>query len=428
MLKLEQIKPYTLLLDARTATLTRVLKVEPLRGDCVPIIGADEQGHFSKKVLRRADEEYFRTLENYPHMQRDPAAVLGCLLGGAVGDALGAPVEFLDWSQIRREFGKQGIADFVPVYGQLGAITDDTQMMLFTAEGLLRAYVRSTTKGICLPHSVIHHALLRWLLTQGIKTNSEPDERGMVVEVGTDGWLFHDRRLWSRRAPGNTCISALSASNAFGHFAENNSKGCGAVMRVAPCAFLGDAFESAAKSSQLTHGHPTGYLAAGLFADMLARVWQTQMPLADAVRESLVEYGRQEGMAETLQIVTTVLGFAQEGVIPTPAGIEALGGGWVAEEALAIGLWCALTTDSFEEGVMRAVNHSGDSDSTGLIAGHFLGLIHAVSAIPSRWLDNLELRDVIEQVANDISYVPFAFNEDDPSPVSDGIWEPEFNT
>jgi ADP-ribosylglycohydrolase len=329
----------------------------------------------------------------------------------------------MNWSEISREFGAQGIADFVPVYGQLGAITDDTQMMLFTAEGLLRAYVRSEARGMCVPYAVIHHSLLRWLLTQGMKANPEPDRRGMVVKVGTDGWLFQERRLWSRRAPGNTCISALRASDSFGHFAENNSKGCGGVMRVAPCAFFGDAFENAAKSSQLTHGHPTGYLAAGLFADILARVWQTQMPLTDAVRESLEEYGSRDGMQETLRIVTTVLSFAHDGILPTPAGIEALGGGWVAEEALAIGLWCALTADSFEEGVKRAVNHSGDSDSTGLIAGHFLGLMHGVNAIPDRWLDNLELRDVIEQIASDISYVPFAFYEDDDSPVSTIIWE-----
>lgn len=423
MLKLEQITPYTLLLDDRTATFTRVLKSEPPRADYVELIVADDQGRLSNKLMRLADQEHLRAVENHPHMKRDPAALLGCLLGGAVGDALGAPVEFMNWSEISREFGSQGIADFVPVYGQLGAITDDTQMMLFTAEGLLRAYVRAEARGMCEPYAVIHHALLRWLLTQGMKTNPVPDTRGMVVKVGTDGWLFQERRLWSQRAPGNTCISALRASDSFGHFAENNSKGCGGVMRVAPCAFFGNAFDNAAKSSKLTHGHPTGYLAAGLFADILARVWQSQIPLAEAVKASLAEYGSLEGMQETTRIISAVLDYAQRGIIPNPESIEALGGGWIAEEALAIGLWCALTAVSFEEGVMRAVNHSGDSDSTGLIAGHFLGLIHGVNAIPDRWLDNLELRDVIEQIASDISYVPFAFFEDDDSPVSTSIWK-----
>lgn len=53
---------------------------------------------------------------------RSPESILACLLGGAVGDALGAPVEFMSWSSIRSKFGEEGIRDFVPAYGQLGAI------------------------------------------------------------------------------------------------------------------------------------------------------------------------------------------------------------------------------------------------------------------------------------------------------------------
>lgn len=80
--------------------------------------------------------------------------IKGCLLGGAVGDALGAPVEFLEWAAIRNTFGAQGIVDYAPAYGRLGAITDNTQMMLFTAEGLLRAYVRGSSGH--LPRSQRH--------------------------------------------------------------------------------------------------------------------------------------------------------------------------------------------------------------------------------------------------------------------------------
>jgi ADP-ribosylglycohydrolase len=85
--------------------------------------------------------------------------IKGCLLGGAVGDALGAPVEFLEWSVIEARFGPQGIIDFVPAYGITGAITDDTQMMLFTAEGLIRAYVRGSSRGVAtsLALSIIHY-------------------------------------------------------------------------------------------------------------------------------------------------------------------------------------------------------------------------------------------------------------------------------
>jgi ADP-ribosyl-[dinitrogen reductase] hydrolase len=93
---------------------------------------------------------------------RPPELILdryrGCLLGGAVGDALGAPVEFLRRKEILRQFGPEGIAAYQSAYGRLGAITDDTQMTLFTAEGVLRAYVRGALRGICHPPSVIEYA------------------------------------------------------------------------------------------------------------------------------------------------------------------------------------------------------------------------------------------------------------------------------
>lgn len=322
--------------------------------------------------------------------------IRGCLLGGAVGDALGAPVEFLDWMAIEARFGTRGITDFAPAYGVLGAITDDTQMMLFTAEGLLRAYVRGSSHGLCHVPSIIHHALLRWLLTQDCKP---------ATEVTTDGWLIQQQALWSRRAPGTTCFSALKASSRLGALADNVSKGCGAVMRVAPCAFFGNAFDYAAESGRLTHGHASGYLAAGLFADILYRLAEQQGSLEHVLTESLNEHGQKPGMQEVCSFIERVLFFYYEGFRPTPQRVAELGGGWVAEEALAIGLWCALAADNFEDGVINAVNHSGDSDSTGLITGHLLGIQLGAAAIPERWFSQLELREVIEEVAKDIESV-----------------------
>lgn len=323
--------------------------------------------------------------------------IKGCLLGGAVGDALGAPVEFLDWATIERKFGSSGIRDFAQAYGVTGAITDDTQMMLFTAEGLLRAHVRQASRGLCHPPSVIHHALLRWYLTQG----GEP-----ATEVAKDGWLLRERALWSRRAPGLTCLSALRECKSFGELAGNDSKGCSGVMRVAPHAFFPQPFELAAESARLTHGHPTGYLAAGLFADILSRLLPPSCSLEEAILGSLQQYGDREDMSETREFIEHVLVLYQKGIRPTPKVIELLGRGWTAEEALAIGLWCALMADSFEQGVTWAVNHSGNSDSTGMITGQLLGIQLGCASIPERWLTSLELRDVIEQLAIDIHEVP----------------------
>ncbi|HKS13534.1 MAG TPA: ADP-ribosylglycohydrolase family protein [Pseudomonas sp.] len=326
--------------------------------------------------------------------------IKGCLLGGAVGDALGAPVEFMGWAEIQDKFGADGITDFAPAYGLKGAVTDDTQMMLFTAEGLLRAFVRGSSRGICHVPSVIHHALLRWLLTQ---------DYAPKLDIKSNGWLIANQALWSRRAPGNTCLQSLRAAKNFGEPAQNDSKGCGAVMRVAPCAFFGKAFEYASESGRLTHGHPSGYLAAGIFADILQRMVDQSDSLEHALTSSLARYGSVTGMDEVRSALERVLFYFYEGYRPTPERIASFGGGWVAEEALAIGVWCALFAESLEQGVVMAVNHDGDSDSTGLIAGHLLGVQYGVAGIPRAWYEALELREVIERVAEDIERVPRDF-------------------
>ena len=131
-----------------------------------------------------------------------------CLLGAAIGDSLGAKIEFLSLAEIRRRFPK-GVTDLPRHHGLRGAITDDTQMTLFTAEGLIRAYIRGSLKGICHVPSVVHHALLRWHRTQGGAPRAETDTIGLIT----------DQRLWARRAPGNICLSALARSKNFGALA-----------------------------------------------------------------------------------------------------------------------------------------------------------------------------------------------------------------
>lgn len=327
----------------------------------------------------------------------------GCLLGGAVGDALGAPVEFMSRDKIMTQFGDLGICDMVPAYGRIGAITDDTQMALFTAEGLLRAWVRQSLRGICHPPSVIADAYLRWLHTQGI---DHPRHRHCL-----NGWLIQQKELFAQRAPGNTCLSALQAMKSAWGRASNNSKGCGGVTRIAPVGMmmagltLGDplrkSFSLAGEVAAITHGHPTGQLAAGAFAAIIHQLL-VGISLVESIDVALLLLQEMPGHAETSGAIRQAIKFAAESPNSTDA-LKAIGNGWVADEALAIGLYCVLCATDFEAGAILAVNHDGDSDSTGLIAGHLLGAIHGVSGIPRRWLEPLELRTVLEDVADDLA-------------------------
>jgi ADP-ribosylglycohydrolase len=326
-----------------------------------------------------------------------------------VGDALGAPVEFDSRATIDSRFGAAGIRDFAPAYGRVGAITDDTQMTLFTAEGLMRAQNRMRERGICHPPSVIWHAYARWLQTQG----GEVASRDPPFEEMPDGWLFHVSALHAGRAPGNTCLGAITAGRMGSPDTPiNDSKGCGGVMRAAPAGVLppGNPFDSGCEVAALTHGHPAGYLTAGYLASVINALldghelsWAATRARAELEKHVLaLGPALREKGEECSRAVDRALTLSEE----TPAsadGVELLGAGWVAEEALAIALYCALGSSSFEEGVILAVNHGGDSDSTGAIAGNILGAQLGPDAIPNRWLAALELRAEIETVAEDLA-------------------------
>jgi len=74
----------------------------------------------------------------------------------------------------------------------------------------------------------------------------------------------------------------------------------------------------------------------------------------------------------------------------------------VAEEALGVAVYCALVAETFEQGVLLAVNHDGNSSATAALTGNLLGAALGVDAIPSRWLAPLELREVIAEIAGDV--------------------------
>ncbi|QFZ23568.1 ADP-ribosylglycohydrolase family protein [Saccharothrix syringae] len=310
----------------------------------------------------------------------------GSLLAGAVGDALGGSIEFDRIDRIRGRFGPSGLTDYAPAYGRLGAITDDTQMTLFTLEGLVLARRRGSD-----PVHEVRVAYGRWLRTQG------------GPEVPRDGWLLDVPGLHDQRAPGNTCLTALR-SGVLGTVDNpiNDSKGCGAVMRAAPVALWSDdvaeVFELAAATGALTHGHPSGYLSAGVLA-VLVQQLLAGAALPDAIRTARAELVGWTGHEEQLSLLDLAVELGTRGVRPTPEVIEtALGGGWVGEEALAIAVLTALAARDLADGLLLAVNHSGDSDSTGALCGNLLGARDGVAAIPGHWLADLELADVLDRL------------------------------
>lgn len=331
--------------------------------------------------------------------------ISGCLLGGAIGDALGAPVEFSSLSQIRQRYGHSGVAEYTESNQHgLAEFTDDTQMTLFTAEGLLIALERGRERGIWNPTGSVYLAYQRWLKTQ--RAHKEK------VHPGESGWLLGFDEMWKIKAPGNTCLSALSSGEeGKPEIPINQSKGCGGVMRAAPVGFLftgEQAFEEGAKAAALTHGHPSGYLSAGFLSQMIAEILASdssrlspRQVLSNAIELSLSSLVTWPSHQETLQAVQSAVRLAEEREDTVSAEVvESLGRGWVGEEALAISIFCALANPSdFRMGVLLAINHSGDSDSTGSICGNILGAVLGINAIPRTWVDRIELKEEMIRMA-----------------------------
>lgn len=344
-------------------------------------------------------------------------AYQACLLGGALGDALGNPVEFQGIREIRQKYGEGGIDALVDP-----DFTDDTQMTLFTAEALIRFSLQADQRDLHL-QTLIYQAYLRWLHTQDYP----------IAPSLRSGFLLQQKGLFQQKAPGQTCLNALSSGKmGTRDYALNNSKGCGGVMRVAPVGlyFWQDpekAFRIGADAAAITHSHASGYLSAGYFAALLALLVAGE-PLEPAAIKILDILKTYPGHEETLFHVDRALEMQAAGLEPTPERLEKMGANWpgaVGEEALAMSLFCALSyPDDFRRAVRVSVNHSGDSDSTGTITGQMVGLLNGLKALPEDWLRRLNMAEMVKTTARDLFLVSGALTTVPPELLQRHLGQP----
>ena len=305
---------------------------------------------------------------------------VGCFMGLAIGDALGAPVEFLTRDDIAERHGPNGVRSFLPWGGfPAGSYTDDTQLSMATAIGCIRSHQHEIARGTVDLETQLWRSYKDWRRTQNDPTQT--------------------------RAPGSTCLAVLrSKYRGSPEEPANNSKGCGGVMRTAPLGlvFLPPlAFRHGVMAAALTHGHPSGYLGAGLLSAIIAFIVRG-LEVRDSVRQSLGILARQPNAEETQEAVKQAVMLAGSNMHEMEA-IERLGLGWVGDEAIAIAVFCAIRHDSsFVEAVTAAVNHDGDSDSTGSITGAIVGTHLGLGGLPRTWIDEVENAAGLKKLSRDL--------------------------
>lgn len=349
-------------------------------------------------IETRAQEAHVLHTTAIPSDESHAARVLGCILGGAVGDAFGYAIEFDAWNAICRQHGPRGLREPVLQRGKL-VVSDDTQMTLFTLEAMAVSLPGQLPplfgETLLRPfQAACRRAYLRWGSTQGIHPSLKDTDEAS---------LHFSPVMRQLRAPGNTCLSAVRAG-ATGTVTHpiNASKGCGAVMRTAPIGLiegvtpelamaLGDA------AGALTHGHLDGWLPGGALSAMVRFIAQGHAirPAAHHALRLLAGHQHPDrdaiSTSGTVRLLTAALQLLEQ-TEPARADIFGrLGEGWTGDEALAIGVYAACAAGSFEDAIRLAANHDGDSDSTASIAGQLYGTRHGIMAVPHAWIRRLDV-------------------------------------
>lgn len=294
---------------------------------------------------------------------------LGCMYGLAIGDALGYPVEFMSLNQIRSRYGANGITDFILDGNKIALYSDDTQMALATANGLINSKTDSLD---CIMDSIAKEYLI-WL--------DSPD---------------------NNRAPGNSCLGGARNMKNGVHWSKSgikNSKGCGAAMRTAPIGLL--FYNDLEKIKQIgeyasscTHASANA-IASGIGAAYAVSLAVNNCQPKDFLTHiiSLCEPIDSEFSQKMAQIPFVLHD-------NTDIALKKLGEGWRGDEALALALYCFFKHPlDYKKTVLLAANTNGDSDSIACIAGAISGAYNGIKTIPSKWIEKIENSSLVNETA-----------------------------
>lgn len=407
----------------------------------LPFLAIDNTSSLPYIALTEA-LQYLHLSHTRRHTPVNANKINACFLLGACGDALGAPLEGIrSLHEITDRFGPNGLQVLIPhenAYGSgitipAGSITDDTTMLMTTAEALALALGRRHVKGNPGLIADLQHHLWQGYLAWGRK-----QEGGDVFIAPIDqsiNWSPLVRNFWFACGAGKGTIAALMQPGpgslgepriysciVRGKRIQSPNRGCGGMMRVAPIGFLDlvpeDIFMLGCESAAITHGHPEAIVATGTVALLVAYAARG-FSFSDAIdhtRNILNKFERHshytDGVQPCLQAIDQAIAQARSNPnrsniidrLPELIGVE---NPFLATPVLAQVVYAiacadkqAPTPETIQRTLALSANHSGDSDSVAAIAGNILGAQYGMGIIPGHWLDNLLQAQHIAGMAN----------------------------
>ena len=335
--------------------------------------------------------------------------VRGALVGEVCGDALGYPMKTLTTGKIIRRFGPFGLRTMITSKNKKAKalVSDSTQMMLATVDGLLWSDAKKLSSS-----DGVYRGFMRWFYSQ---TGEEP-RRGQKSWTRRqphekDLCLVREKFMHERRMPETGVLNALSNEEKGTTDKDiNNSKGSAVLTRNIPLGILywdkpEEAFSVGAEISALTHSHATAYLAGGAVASLVSYLING-ISLPKSIDKVNYLLSSRKGGENIIKLLTAAVEQANKhpagksGVWEHLDSIRSLGGGDIAEEALAIAVYCATVMDDPFEAVITAANHDGCSTVTGALTGALEGIRFGTSFLPAYWVECVEASEITSKMAD----------------------------
>lgn len=340
-------------------------------------------------------------------MRKNLNAYRGCLLGMAVGDAMGYPVDSLTLKEICRNYGPNGLLGYEPVNGYAD-VTSYTQLAAFTINGLLIALTRGQLSGRMAPYvKYVGLSSREWMASQ--RPWGRPDR--------TFCWLLQQPEICRRRCMDTRMMDTLTRETLGTMETPVNSSSNPTSLTTAIAAGLfydPDRLDQTeldrlgAETVSLTHGNPQAFLTGAALAHIISRcLCEPQIPLKRLVMETVhtirQQFGHQYSQCNELAGLLHMAVTLGTGSSYTSYEVMEKFHCETAPQVLAGAVYsCIFGGEDFDASMIAAVNHSGRSTAVGAITGAILGIRHGEEALPEDCMQYLEPAELLCELADDL--------------------------